>query len=750
MSAVQGGSANKIQHATVYAGPNGLTFHVQHGLAKQSQCSVDMPRGLFREYFVGEEEVWLEDSDAEHDQDHDDNNGNTNNNTSQTTSQGGGIGQKEIIQGGEFGVNLTTVLECFSILSKNRDTMTKTNISSGSTGSGSAASHHHNHHGGEYSSLNNVPLCMSYDRGTATFHLEFLEGGISGGGGGGGGGEKNGPTTNIIRGGCLVTCEVPGVAVADDVDDGPDEDVVPSHNNINNTTTHSNANSGLANAFRSSPLLSRAILYSDALQSAVSELYDVPGASVVQVALSNKGIELGTVGPRSEVWVNVPYHRGQSGMYVGLECYKEPSSVPIFGSLATSSSSLTKDGQIVRRYSLSAFLSGMRGLDIGVETCVSVNARGMMAIQHQVSRDGYYDFSEDGGNGGNMRPSFVDFIMVCIEDEEVDGGDDNTMSQVSQDNTVEFRDHNNNGLYDITNSGSADDVDAGRGSRKTAKSRGRGRAKKAAPARDESSSSEDEEEMPARKTSKKDKQEDDFGGNDDNVDFGDEHEYQDNNEAERSSSRNANNAASRILGELEMDQDLLTSRRGVAAPGTQNKKNALEDIRRRRREQMLSRQSQLQKSDGDDGPSGEDDDNNESNESRKGGRKRNSDGSSRASSRKACLNDESEEEDEDSHGLGRKKRSQPQDTQSQSQSEEDEDSGNETEHEDSLDVNAEVPLLFSKRSSLSTSRHGSRRSSSRGPNSSMDHSDNEEEEQEPRMMYGDTKLEFTQDDYDSE
>ena len=35
--AVAGGTANKIQHATVYAGPNGLTFHVQHGLARQSQ-----------------------------------------------------------------------------------------------------------------------------------------------------------------------------------------------------------------------------------------------------------------------------------------------------------------------------------------------------------------------------------------------------------------------------------------------------------------------------------------------------------------------------------------------------------------------------------------------------------------------------------------------------------------------------------------------------------------------------------------
>ena len=45
-AAISGASANKIQHATVYAGPNGLTFHVQHGLAKQSQCSVDLPKNM--------------------------------------------------------------------------------------------------------------------------------------------------------------------------------------------------------------------------------------------------------------------------------------------------------------------------------------------------------------------------------------------------------------------------------------------------------------------------------------------------------------------------------------------------------------------------------------------------------------------------------------------------------------------------------------------------------------------------------
>lgn len=37
-----------------------------------------------------------------------------------------------------------------------------------------------------------------------------------------------------------------------------------------------------------------------------------------------------------------------------------------------------------RSYPLNSFLQGMRGLDIANETCVSLNAKGMIAIQHQV------------------------------------------------------------------------------------------------------------------------------------------------------------------------------------------------------------------------------------------------------------------------------------------------------------------------------------------------------------------------------
>ena len=59
-----------IQPVTVYATPQGMTFHV-YGSSKQSQASIDMPASLFSEYECNE---------------------------------------------GEFCVNLTTLLECFTVL----------------------------------------------------------------------------------------------------------------------------------------------------------------------------------------------------------------------------------------------------------------------------------------------------------------------------------------------------------------------------------------------------------------------------------------------------------------------------------------------------------------------------------------------------------------------------------------------------------------------------------------------------------
>eukprot|EP01082_Thalassiosira_pseudonana_P007205 g6806.t1 g6806 contig23:1249718-1252378(-) len=632
-------NTNKIQHATVYAGPNGLTFHVQHGLAKQAQCSVDMPKGLFREYFVGEEEVWLEDDSDLEDGD----------------AEGGGNGgssgaargkTKETIQGGEFGINLTTVLECFSILSRNKPASSMGNSGKGGSGNNGGGT---NYNSGEYASLDKVPLCMSYDRGTALFHLEFLDEGNLGG----------------VGGGCLVTCEIPGVAVADDVDDGPDSTVDGNSGSINN--------SGLASAFRSSPLLARAILYSDALQAAVAELYDVPGASVVQVALSKAGMELGTVGPRSEVWVNVPYHRhqGGAGIYVGMECYQPTSSI-------------IDEPSAVRRYPLGAFLSGMRGLEIGCETCISVNSRGMMAIQHQVTRDRYHDAAANDGSGG-VRPSFVDFIMTCIENEDEEEEDEQSRSRVNE--SIQRPEMNTTIREDASKTQSK-------------------RHNEAARSKDRSLQSSPE----------KDSDGDDNGQD---VPFDD-----DNGEAD---------ATKRILGELEIDSDLLNTKRGTAKQGRQG---ALEDLRRRRqmRKTLEPRLANENKAD----------DYSDNDEVNAAGRKRRSGSASPSTSRKAQRAEDPNDSDESEQSHRNHRSSGGNVRASQSQSDEDDDS----EPEDSLDVTTEIPQIFSKSSSMNTSRHGSRHS--RGGTATMDSGDYSEGDvsEEPKMMYGDTKLEgFTQDGY---
>jgi len=83
------------------------------------------------------------------------------------------------------------------------------------------------------------------------------------------------------------------------------------------------------------------------------------------------------------------------------------------------------------------------------------------------------------------------------------------------------------------------------------------------------------------------------------------------------------------------------------------------------------------------------------------------------------------------------------------QTQSDDDDGDTTEPEDSLDVTAEIPNLFSKRSSLLTSARAGGGKRRKNMTNDSYNSDNDESdgEQEPRMMYGDTKLEFTQDGY---
>jgi len=311
-----GRGGGRAQHATVFAGAAGLTFHV-HGTARQSQASVDMQSGLFSDYYVCEQVVEVDDDDNEAE----DGNG----------GGGGGGTNTEVVKGGEFCINLTTVLECLHVLGTN--------------------------------ALDRTKLCLSYDLHDAIFRIELLE-------------ETHGAT----GGGIVSTCAIPGLAVSDDYDDDDDDE-------------EGTGASGLAIAFRSSPIVARAIVKSDYLRDAVVELSDVPGAASATIGISPRGMDLAAIGYSTECQVSLP-HAGNDAVFVSLDC--DPPKLH------------------ARTYPLHSVLSAFRGLEIASETCISINRRGMVAIQHQV-------LDEHVGNG---QPNFVDFIMGCLQDDDEDSDDD--------------------------------------------------------------------------------------------------------------------------------------------------------------------------------------------------------------------------------------------------------------------------------------------------------------------------------------
>jgi hypothetical protein len=130
-----GGGGGKMQYASVFVSDKGLTFQV-HGVGKQSRATVDLSAGLFSEFYVSEQTVVVEDDEDER----------TPNATGEDQER------LEVVKGGEFGINLTTVLGCLLVLGP--------------------------------ASLDRTTLCLSYDTSAAIFKIELLEeaGLVSGGG----------------------------------------------------------------------------------------------------------------------------------------------------------------------------------------------------------------------------------------------------------------------------------------------------------------------------------------------------------------------------------------------------------------------------------------------------------------------------------------------------------------------------------------------------------------------------------------
>lgn len=117
------------------------------------------------------------------------------------------------------------------------------------------------------------------------------------------------------------------------------------------------------------------------------ELINIKGATTSRVFLSPNGIQFSAEGHISECCVYIPYTGNYPDDFVGLECDTKQVSTTT--------------------YPMHSLISAMNGLEIASETCISLNADGMLGIQHQVD-----------DMVGNGQPNFVDFIMVCVHEEE--------------------------------------------------------------------------------------------------------------------------------------------------------------------------------------------------------------------------------------------------------------------------------------------------------------------------------------------
>ena len=177
----------------------------------------------------------------------------------------------------------------------------------------------------------------------------------------------------------LCTSAIPGLVAADD----PEGD-------------------SLSNAFRSAPVAARMMVRSAILRDLMPEWSNVAGASCATVAVSeSQGLELAVLGHYGECWVQVPATGDH--MVSPLELSDRKKTV-------------------TRTYPLHSLLSSMQGLEIAEETCININAEGIMAIQHKTV--------DPSGKGCS---NFVDFIMTCLEDEEeaMEGEEEDASSQVS-------------------------------------------------------------------------------------------------------------------------------------------------------------------------------------------------------------------------------------------------------------------------------------------------------------------------------
>ena len=312
------------QLVTVFCNEKSLSFHVR-GASKQFQASIEISSSWFSDYRVAQALPLSEDEEN----------------------------SQPLSPGGEFCLNLTSVLECLQVLGTN--------------------------------ALDRIGVCLSYNATQEHLRMELV----------------------MQECGVISTSIIPGMIP-------PDEDMLDEGNDAETITGH-----GLHVAFRSSKTVGRIIFRSDTLRQIIPELESVVGASVATVGLSEKrGFEIGVVGHLGECIVAVPAKGNHVVMMDAQNGRRALSSFP-----------------------LHSIMASFRGLEMAQETCITMNANGMMAVQHQVLLQSSEMGDSDGAEEAPTTPCFVEFLLCCLQEdddddeEEEEGSRDHDAENVSQSRT---------------------------------------------------------------------------------------------------------------------------------------------------------------------------------------------------------------------------------------------------------------------------------------------------------------------------
>ena len=218
-------SSSSLQPVTVYCSATNMTFHIC-STSKQIQASVDIPANLFSDYSVATTTTsgGTDEGTTTH---------NNNNNTT----------------GGEFCINLVTLLECLHCLGTQN--------------------------------LETTKLCFSYNTTQELFKLELLE----------------------ELSGILSTASIPGM-----LSPYEDEDDDDGMNHIHQNHTNGRRLYSLAHAFRQSEKYVRLIIQSDSLNELMTELDYIAGGTMAQVTLEHdhQALRIRVVGYLGECQIVLP------------------------------------------------------------------------------------------------------------------------------------------------------------------------------------------------------------------------------------------------------------------------------------------------------------------------------------------------------------------------------------------------------------------------------------------------------------